>query len=176
VTEPGRRDSSSVVTDQVVTAAPIASETWGEAHRRLWPSLARALTAATGTFEGVEDALQDAFVSGLRQPVGSYRALEGWLFVVALNSFRRRRRRDAFLRILRRAPIATDALAQTVLRADLNQSLAQLGARDRELLVAKYYVGLSQEDIARGFGLKRSAVAMAISRAAERFRSLGGTQ
>lgn len=158
--------------NQAASVGPVAGESWADTYQRLWPSLARALTAATGAFEGVEDALQDAFVLAMRRDPGSYRSVEGWVFVVALNAFRRARRREAVLRRLRLRSAQQDTLSQSLARADIARALAKLGSRERELLVAKYYVGLTQEEIARAFGLRRSAAAMAISRAAEHFRSL----
>jgi RNA polymerase sigma factor (sigma-70 family) len=163
------------MTTRVAKVVGVAGVEWAQLYERLWPSLARALTAATGSYEGVEDAVQDAFAAAMTRNPATMRSVEGWLFVTALNAFRRARRRDALLRRLqlRHRPLETPD--QTIVRADLVRGLARLSSRERELLIAKYYIGLQQDEIARAFGLKRSAAAMAISRAAAHFRALEGT-
>jgi DNA-directed RNA polymerase specialized sigma24 family protein len=55
---------------------------------------------------------------------------------------------------------------------DLTRQLGRLSRRDRELLIGKYYIGLSQEDLGRLCGMKRGTVAAAISRAATRLRAV----
>jgi RNA polymerase sigma factor (sigma-70 family) len=51
-------------------------------------------------------------------------------------------------------------------------TLQKLTYRERELLVAKYYIGMSQEEIAQHMGIARGTVASGVSRAAARFRDL----
>jgi RNA polymerase sigma factor (sigma-70 family) len=58
------------------------------------------------------------------------------------------------------------------MRADLVRALLALPARDREVLVAKHYVGMTQEEIARHMKIPRGTVSAAISRAAARVREL----
>src|SRR5438034_5947646 len=53
---------------------------WEETFRRFYPSLYRALVAVLLDGELARDALQEAFVEGLRRPPPSDHALAGWLF------------------------------------------------------------------------------------------------
>jgi len=59
--------------------------------------------------------------------------------------------------------------------ATISRLLRVLTERERELLVAKFYVGLTQDELANALGISRGTVSSAISRAAARFRA-GGTQ
>jgi RNA polymerase sigma factor (sigma-70 family) len=133
----------------------------------------RALAAVTGTYEGVEDAIHDAFAAALRQAPADLRSPEAWLYIVALNKLRNQQRRTRIaLRLRLVAPSEPHELDDALRRADVVSILQKLTPRDRELLVAKYYVGMSQDEIARHLGVARGTVASGVSRAAGRFREL----
>jgi len=157
------------------TQAKPAEAAWEAVYERTRPSLVRALTAATGTYDGVEDAIQDAFGEALRRPPSKLANVEGWLFAVALNRLRSHHRRA---RILRRLGLMTapreSELDRALQRADIRQVLDALTRRERELLIAKHYIGMSQDEIASYMHLPRGTVSAAISRAAARFRELEG--
>lgn len=109
----------------------------------------------------------------MRRAPADLRSVEGWLYAVALNRLRSQRRRVAVFRKLRLAPPARISdLDRALARADISRTLSALSRRERELLVAKHYVGMTQEEIARYMGLPRGTVSAAISRAAVRFREL----
>jgi RNA polymerase sigma factor (sigma-70 family) len=153
--------------------AASTAERWGALYAELRPNLMRALAAATGTYEGVEDAIQEAFAAALKQAPADLRAPEAWLFVVALNKLRNQHRRTRLaVRLRLAAPPGPHELDDVLRRADVVSTLQKLTARERELLVAKYYVGMSQDAIARHMGIARGTVASGISRAAARFREL----
>ncbi len=133
----------------------------------------RALAAAAGTYEGVEDAIQEAFAVALQRSPADLRSAEAWLFVVALNSLRSQRRRFRLasrLRLVR--PPEPHELDDAMRRVDVISTLQLLSERERTLLVAKYYVGLTQDELARHLNIPRGTVSSAISRAAARFREL----
>lgn len=148
---------------------------WDVIYAQTRPSLVRALAAATGSYDGVEDAIQDAFAEALRRAPRDLRSVEGWLYAVALNRLRSHHRRVAILRRVRLATAAPPSeLDRSLERADIARALAALSRRERELLIAKYYIGMTQEEIAAYMGLPRGTVSAAISRAAARFRELEG--
>lgn len=150
-----------------------AAERWGALYAQLHPNLMRALAATCGTYEGVEDAIQDAFAAALKQAPADLRSPEAWLFVVALNKMRNQQRRTRLAVRLRLTPPAQPHdLDDALRRADVVSTLQKLTFRERELLVAKYYVGMSQEEIAQHMGIARGTVASGVSRAAARFRDL----
>jgi RNA polymerase sigma factor (sigma-70 family) len=149
---------------------------WDHVFQAHYRSLYRALVGATGRTDGVDDAIQDAFAQGLRGKLpGEVRSIEGWLFVVALNRIKRSQRRAMRFVPLRRQDRTADAIDAATTRVDVLARLETLSARERELLVAKFYVGLTQDELARALGISRGTVSSAISRAAARFRA-GGTQ
>lgn len=148
-----------------------SAEHWGAVYTRMRPTLIRGLAATVGSYEGVDDAVQDAFLCALEAEPQKIKSIEGWLYIVALNCLRRRLRRNGVFRALRLSAQAhRDPLDDSLARLDLTRSLRSLSRRDRELLIGKYYIGLSQEDLARLSGMKRGTIAAAISRAAARLR------
>lgn len=155
-------------------AIPMSQETsWGELYVRLRPTLLRGLAALSGSYAGVEDAIQDAFAEGMARPVSEIRAPEAWLFVVARNRLRRERRLSSLKRRLG-LTLARNAheLDQTLVRLDVSSKLLRLRERDRELLIAKYYIGMTQDEIANLLRVPRGTVSAAVSRAAARYRAL----
>jgi len=152
------------------------AERWGALYERLRPNLVRALAAAAGSYDGVEDAIQDAFVAALANAPEDLRSPEAWLFVVGLNKLRKQQRRSrlaARLRLVR--PPGPHELDDALNRADVLTTLQQLSSRERTLLVAKYYVGLTQEELATHLRIPRGTVSSAVSRAAAHFRDLERT-
>lgn len=59
---------------------------WSRSYAELWPRLVRAVAASVGTYSGVEDAVQEAFVSALSEDRQRIDNLGGWLYTVALRS------------------------------------------------------------------------------------------
>lgn len=155
------------------SGAPAIS--WDEVYVRARPSLVRALSAATGSYDGVEDAIQDAFAEAMRGTPAGLRSAEGWLYAVALNRLRSQRRKAGVLQRFRLAPVPSPSeLDRALERADIARVLRELAPRERELLIAKYYVGMTQGEIATYMHLPRGTVSAALSRAAARFRALEG--
>jgi RNA polymerase sigma factor (sigma-70 family) len=142
-------------------------------YEQLRPNLVRALAAAAGTYDGVEDAIQEAFAAGIHQAPTDLRSPEAWLFVVALRKIRNQQRRFRIaVRLRLVAPPAPHELDDVLRRADVVATLQRLSPRERELLVAKYYIGMTQDEIAKHTGMARGTVASAVSRAAAHFREL----
>jgi RNA polymerase sigma factor (sigma-70 family) len=146
---------------------------WAEAYERARPTLLRALAASIGSFEGVEDAVQDAVVDAISQGKADVRSPEGWLYAAALNKLRGQRRRAAiFARLGLGNSTRSDELDDALLRIDVSRRLLALPQRDRELLVAKYYVGMTQDEIAQLLRMPRGTVASSIARAAAKYRAM----
>jgi RNA polymerase sigma factor (sigma-70 family) len=144
---------------------------WEELYIRVRPTLLRALAVTTGSYEGVEDAIQDAFSTALSGH-HDVRSAEGWLYTVARNRLLRRRWRDRLFRPLKDTASSESELDAALTRVRLIRALLRLSRRERELLVTKYYLGMSQEEIARMLGVPRGTVSAAVSRAAARCRAL----
>src|SRR5579859_7556898 len=137
----------------------ITPERWGNLYDRAFPQVYRALIAATFDRDRALDGLHDAFEEGLRHPPADERNLEGWLFRVALRKTRRglfaARRETA---IGERA--SSDDVAAILDRVEGGRGVARAVGEQREQppalepvedrgnVVAHYYLGLTQEEIA----------------------------
>lgn len=149
----------------------ISADRWAELYDRAFPQVYRALVAATFDRERALDGLQDAFEEGLRHPPRDDRNLEGWLYRVALRKTRR-----GLFRSRREGPIGEravkDDLAAMIDRLEVGRLLALLTERQRAILVAHYYLGLTQDEIADALGVKRGTVSATVSQSLARMREV----
>ena len=150
----------------------IARERWEELYDRAFPQVYRALVAATLDRERSLDALHDAFEEGMRHPPKHDANLEGWLYRVALRKARR-----GLFRALRETRMTDrsieDDTTRVLQRLEAVRLLALLTERQRAIVVARYYLGMSQEEIADAFGLRRGSVSATVSQSLARMRRAG---
>jgi RNA polymerase sigma factor (sigma-70 family) len=66
-----------------------------------------------------------------------------------------------------------DPAAAVVLRLEVGQLLALLTERQRAIVVAHYYLGLTQEEIAGALGVRRGTVSATVSQSLARMRKRG---
>jgi RNA polymerase sigma-70 factor (ECF subfamily) len=149
-------------------------DAWAETYRNEFPRVYRALCAVIRNADIARDALQDAFLEGVRRPPGRSDNIPGWLFRVAL----RRSRRGPYRATLRGlietiVPAARDEIADALDRMEVARLLGMLSERQRAMVVAQYYLGLDQDEIARLFGVRRGTVAATLAQAKARMR-IGG--
>jgi RNA polymerase sigma factor (sigma-70 family) len=153
----------------------IPAERWQELYDRAFPQVYRALVAATFDRERALDGLHDAFEEGLRHPPSDDRNLEGWLYRVAL----RKTRRDLF-RALRERRLgersSADPTSAVLERLEVGRLLNLLTERQRAVVVAHYYLGLSQEEIAEALGVRRGTVSATVSQSLARMREKGAAR
>ncbi len=150
----------------------ISTERWEELYDRAFPQGYRALVAATLDRERALDGLHDAFEEGLRHPPRSDRNLEGWLFRVALRKTRRGLTR--VFRETRMTKLPTEDPTGTVLRRlEIGKLLGLLTERQRAIVVAHYYLGLTQDEIAQALGVRRGTVSATVSQSLARMRERG---
>jgi RNA polymerase sigma factor (sigma-70 family) len=151
----------------LVSQIVVTESTWEDTYERSFAQVFRGLVALGARPDEAEDALHDAFVRGLEgSTVGSP---AGWLFVVAMRRWRRRRWRDRIFRPL----VGTARVAESApeVRIDLFDALQKLTRRQREVLVARYIVGLSQDETAQALGIARGTVAATATQAARALRA-----
>jgi RNA polymerase sigma factor (sigma-70 family) len=151
----------------------IALERWGELYDRAFPQVYRALVAATFDRERALDGLHDAFEEGLRRPPADDRNLEGWLYRVALRRTRRsifRARREPTVALPESGGDPTRAILE---RLEVGRLLALLTERQRAIVVAHYYLGLTQQEIAESLGIRRGTVSATVSQALAHMRQGG---
>lgn len=148
---------------------------WRELYDSEYPRLVRALLAIGGDQAAAEDAAQEAFVRAHRAGLDSLQRPGAWLLVVGtrelLRSRRRRRVEDEkwALHASTAVPTGPDTIAE---RADLLAALRQLPERQRAIVVARYYYGLTYDEIARHFDIKSGTVGATLHQATGRLRQL----
>ena len=145
---------------------------WAELYDRAFPQVYRALVAATFDRERALDGLHDAFEEGLRHPPRDDRNLEGWLYRVALRTTRRglvRAQRES----VRAEATTTDDIAAVLDRLECGRLLALLTERQRAIVVAHYYLGLTQDEIADALDIRRGTVSATVSQSLARMREQG---
>jgi RNA polymerase sigma factor (sigma-70 family) len=140
---------------------------WQQTYEEAFPRVYRALVALGARPDEAEDALHDAFERALHEH--AIARVDGWLFVVASRRWRRRRVREAFLRplsVVRERP--ADPPPEEW--ASVLRELPRLSLRQRQVLVARYVLGLSQEETAQALGIARGTVAATATQAAAALR------
>lgn len=151
-----------------VAAVEVTRERWEALYRASFPHVYRAVAAALLDGEAALDALHDAFLEGLRRPPADDRNLEGWIYRVAVRKGRRRLR--SVLRAVGLARPTSDEIERALDRVEIGRLLRRLSARQREIVVAHYFLRLSYEEIAEHFGISRGTVSATISKALARMR------
>ncbi len=149
-------------------------ERWERVYREEAPRVFRALLASLRDRDTARDALHEAFLAGLERPPASDENLAGWLFRVALRRSRRGPYRPVLLRLADALlPAKDDELKQTLDRLEAGRLLQLLTERQRAMVVAQYYLGLQQTEIARLFNVRRGTVAATLTQALARMRRGG---
>jgi len=139
---------------------------WERELEDCYPQVLRGLMAVSGSREQAEDAMQEAIVAALQQGIDDVRRLDAWLYTVGLRALRRQAWRQqlfAPLNLIRFTSPPPDLDRISVL-----ELLRQLTVRQREFVVARYYLGLSYQEIAEQFevttGTATSTVAQALAK------------
>ena len=144
---------------------------WEALYEREYPRLLRALTAIAGDEGAAEDAVQEAFVRGFTQGLGTLERPGAWLLVVATRVLFRDRRRRVTDVAVETVPAARDEIDFAIERADLLAALRQLPERQRAVVVARYYYDLSYEEIAKAFSIRAGTVGATLSQAVAKLRA-----
>ncbi|WP_233513623.1 RNA polymerase sigma factor [Micromonospora craterilacus] len=139
-----------------------------------------------GAGSDAEDVIQEAFVKAYRK-LSRYRgdsSFRSWLLAIVANETRnlhrsRDRRQGLVLRAARVDPgadIAEDDAVGGVLagerRAALVRALRSLPAKDREVIVCRYFLDLSEDETVTMLGWPRGTVKSRTSRALVKLRGL----
>lgn len=134
--------------------------------RAEWPHLVRLGRLLTGSVQLGEDLAQDAIVGLLRNaPVAQPRAyLRRSLVNASINLGRRRVREQAHLRTVREGVVPPPEAD------DLWPLVVALPARQRAVLVLRYYEDLTETEIARVLDCRPGTVKSLASRALDRLR------
>lgn len=144
-----------------------------EEHERLY----KALYFVTGSREDAEDLSQDAFMK-LWERWGTIDQIDdptGYLFRVALNGFRMRRRRAA-MAVRRHVPVTDtpDGFVEAEMRADVRSLLMELTPRQRAALLLVDLLGYSSEQAGRILRVRSSTVRNLASQGRRALKSAEG--
>jgi RNA polymerase sigma-70 factor, ECF subfamily len=142
--------------------------TFEEFYRACFDRLVGQLALVTGSMAEAEDVVQEAFLRAAAHwpSLCHYDVPEQWVRRVALrlaiNQFRRARRRAAALVRLGPPPVTPPASADALV---LDAALRTLPIRHRQVVVLHYLLGLSVEEIGRELVLPVGTVKSQLHRA-----------
>jgi RNA polymerase sigma factor (sigma-70 family) len=146
-----------------------------EQHERLF----KALYFVTGNRHDAEELMQDAFLRLWERwdQIGSIEDPTGYLFRVALNGFRMRRRRAAMaVRKVIPVPERRDLFLDAEMRADVRQLLLEVTPRQRAALVLVDLLGYPAEQAARILRVRPSTVRTLATNGRRALRAAEGAQ
>jgi RNA polymerase sigma factor (sigma-70 family) len=150
-----------------------------------YTGLAHRTAVLLGAGDDAEDMVQEAFVKAYYR-LGSVRgdaSFRPWLLAIVANMTRnldrsRRRRDDLTLRVAAREALPTagpDLPAEAAIAAErhgaLLDAIRTLDQRDREVLVCRYLLDLSEVETAQTLGWPKGTVKSRTARALARLRS-----
>ena len=144
-------------------------------HRRLY----KALYFVTGNREDAEDLSQEAFLKLWERwdQIDRIDDPTGYLFRVALNSFRTRRRRAATaLRKIQPVRTERDEFVEAEMRADMRALLLGLTPRQRAALLLVDLLGYPSEQAARILRVRPSTVRNLASQGRRALKATGGVR
>ncbi len=148
---------------------------WASLYEAEYPRLLRALAAMGGDGDAAEDAAQEAFVKAHRHRLERLDRPGAWLLVVGTRELFRHRLRQQRERERWADVAATPSSAPydaATDRADLLAALRELPERQRAMVVARFYYGLSYDEISRSFGVRGGTVGATLHQAIAKLRQL----
>jgi RNA polymerase sigma-70 factor (ECF subfamily) len=131
----------------------------------------------TGNRHDAEELMQDAFLKLWERWDERHRIDDptGYLFRIALNGFRMRRRRAAMaLRRVAPIPDTRDAFLDADMRADVRGLLASLTTRQRAALVLVDLLGYPSEQASHILGVRASTVRALATKGRKALRAAEG--
>ncbi len=126
-----------------------------------------------------EEVTQTVFTKLARQArlLGRYSTLGGWLHATTRNtaidmlrSDHRRRRREQEAAIMQTDTVQSETIWDQ-LRPALDEAVAQLNPRDREVVLLRFFKGLSHQEVGAALGLSENAANKCSERALARLRA-----
>jgi RNA polymerase sigma factor (sigma-70 family) len=156
----------------VASSAESSGDVLADLYRRHAVGLVRLALLLVGDQATAEDVVQDVFAR-LQQSARGLRDVDKaapYLRASVVNGCRsvhRTRRRARLLRVTYELPVWSAEAAAMVgeERREVLAAVARLGGRQREVLVLRYYVGLTDQEIAAALRVSRGTVSSTASRA-----------
>lgn len=143
-------------------------EEYGEAYKKGFDGTVRFLKAHRANFDTAREVAQIAWTRGwekidqLRDP----RRVAEWVNKIAIREYISllRRKRPVQLSEIEREP-ALSAAGLAPATIDVRRAMGDCKPRPRQLLEARYWMGWSTRELAKGMGTSEDAVRNALSRA-----------
>jgi RNA polymerase sigma-70 factor (sigma-E family) len=173
--------SEATFTDETETTEVVASQDaigFEELARSARPALVRAAHSVTGRHEDAEDAVQSSLLKAMRawQRVAGQERWRQQAYVrqIVVNTCRSGWRKWGSRVAIGDMPeLAQTAETDTVDNRELlRQALARLPARQREVLMLRYYEDLSEAEIAKRLGCAPGTVKSSAARALRALRDM----
>jgi RNA polymerase sigma-70 factor (sigma-E family) len=170
-----RVPAAGVVTERALDADALVTALF-DMH---YPRLLRVAAVLLGDVGAAEDVVQDAFL-GLHAAWDGVRDrgdAAGYLHRSVVNGARSRRRRQAVALRNRPSPppdvaSAEDAALAGLLTGPLVAALRAMPRREREAVLLRHYLDLSEAQTAEALGLRRGSVKAYASRGLARLRAV----
>ena len=142
---------------------------WDAELAACYARVLRALAAASGSLVLAEDSLQDALVAALKPgAIEAMDRVDGWLYVAGLRAMRRARWRRRLEGGLGKLGLVSPPPSDD--RLEVARLLEILTPRQREVIVARFYLGLSYAEIAERLEMSVGAATSTASQAIARMR------
>jgi RNA polymerase sigma factor (sigma-70 family) len=142
---------------------------WDQALEACYARVLRALIGACGSRERAEDGLQDALVAAWKPGVREHvQRPDAWLYRVGLRAIRRARWRRRFeVELMEDLPHDPGPGVEKVAAVEF---LQMLSPRQREFVIARYFLDLSYREIAEQWSVSVSNATATVSQALSRLR------
>lgn len=149
-------------------SAESADETFADFYRREYDRSVRLAWLLTGSRSAAEDVVQDA-MTGVYRAFGRVESPAAYLRRAVVNRSKSRQRDEQRQRdrLVLQEPVGRTA---DVADGELLGLIAHLPYRQRVVIVARYWGGWSEKDIARALGCRPGTVKSLASRALNRLR------
>lgn len=161
-----------------------SEEAWSAIYERNYPKLFRYVQARVGDRQIAEDLTASVFLEALKG-IASYqsrgRPLLAWLYSIARNvvnyhhrlAYRRKARGESTLESDEVSAVSAAAVADPALaveRWDLERAVRRLSEDQREVIILRYFVGLTTPEVATVVGKHERAVYSLQTRAIKALR------
>jgi RNA polymerase sigma factor (sigma-70 family) len=142
---------------------------WDDALAACYARVLRALIGACGSRERAEDGLQDALVAAWKPGVREHvQRPDAWLYRVALRAIGRARWRRRFeVKLTEDVRQVAEPSLDKVSALEL---LRRLTPRQREFVVARYFLDLTYREIAEQWAVSVSSATSTVAQAIARLR------
>ncbi len=112
--------------------------------------------------------MQEAIVAVLQHAGADVQRLDAWLYVVGIRALRRSRWKQRLVSPLKL--LTASSPAPGIDRIQVLELLRRLTSRQREFVVARYYLGLSYDEIARHFDVSVGTATSTVTQSLAKLR------